>query len=119
MKKIKWLILIVAVISTMVGCSPDDFHPSEQLLFGHWVKGTEHWRYNENHSGCTWDTADDVQEEEAQPFTWTLEGDQLVQYHKLEMSDVTVPKAYTIIELSMNELSYQDLYGNVLTFSKI
>lgn len=64
------LLVLVTVALTMVACMPEDDVFDEALLFGKWKTGSLFYRYDEDYSGVTWDTADDVSEEEGQPFTW-------------------------------------------------
>jgi len=103
----------------MAGC--DLFNHEEKfdktLLTGTWAAGTLHEHYNEIGTGYTWDTADDVTEEEAQPFTWTLEGSTLTQIHQMEMGG-NVPKTYTVTKLNATTLAYHDDYGKSYTFTK-
>jgi hypothetical protein len=87
------------------------------FLPGYWVSGTLHEFYNANGTGYTWDTADDVTEEEAQPFTWTLEKATLTQIHKMEMGG-NVPKTYTVTKLNTTSLEYHDDYGKYYSFVK-
>ena len=103
----------------MAGC--DLFNHGEKfdktLLSGTWASGTLHEHYNAAGTGYTWDTADDVTEEEAQPFTWTLEGSVLTQIHHMEMGG-NVPKTYTVTKLNATTLAYHDDYGKSYTFTK-
>ena len=103
----------------MAGC--DLFNHEEKfdksLMSGYWVSGTLHEYYNANGTGYTWDTWDDVTEEEAQPFTWTLENATLTQIHKMEMGG-NVPKVYTVIKLNSSMLEYRDDYGKTYTFTR-
>lgn len=87
------------------------------LLYGHWVSGTLHEYYNADGTGHTWDTADDIYEEEAQPFNWSMNNATLVQNHLMEMGGV-VPKTYTITTLTATTLCYHDSYGTSYTFLK-
>ena len=118
---LKTCIVMLSVIglSFFVSCEPDE--PTsfdETLLYGKWVEGTVYERYKDDGTGYTWDTADDVSEEEAQDFTWTLDGDQLVQKHIMEIGGI-VPKTYTVTELTETTLSYQDDYGTTYQFTKV
>jgi len=107
------------VVLLMSGC--DLFNRDEKfdktLLSGYWVSGTLHEFYNANGTGYTWDAADDVTEEEAQPFTWTLEKATLTQIHQMEMGG-NVPKTYTITKLNTSSLEYHDDYGKYYSFVK-
>lgn len=111
-------ILLVLALFLFSACQPDPTPFNEALLVGKWVKGTEYWRYDADHNGATWDVADDVSEAEAQSFTWELTDNQLTQYHKMESSSAVVPKTYTVVTLDQSLLQYEDLYGNLLTFTK-
>ncbi len=120
-------LLLVAVAATwmFVACKLDNanYHPGD--LVGKWVltsngvQGTEFWRYDADGTGVTWDTKDDVSEEEAQAFDWTLEGNQLTQVHKMENSQAVVPLVYTITDLTSSELDYKDDYGRKYVFTKV
>ena len=87
------------------------------LLSGCWVSGTLYEYYNADGTGHTWDILDDVTEEEAQPFTWTLEKRTLTQIHQMEMGG-NVPKIYTVTKLNATTLEYHDDYGKYYTFTK-
>ena len=96
----------------------------ETLLIGKWTRpstlnddGQDCYRYNADYTGAAWDTGEVAGEEEAQPFTWTLEGAVLTQVHQGEMGQV-VPKVYTLTTLNDSTLSYKDDYGVSATFIK-
>lgn len=107
------------VVLLMAGC--DLFNRKEKfdktLLSGCWVSGTLYEYYNADGTGHTWDILDDVTEEEAQPFTWTLEKRTLTQIHQMEMGG-NVPKIYTVTKLNATTLEYHDDYGKYYTFAK-
>ena len=90
------------------------------LLYGKWKSGTYFYVYNSNGSGYTWSGAADqeVFEEEAQKFTWTLTDDNLVQIHLME-AGVNIPKSYTVTELTATTLKYRDAYGKQDSFTKV
>lgn len=133
MKKFGLLIgLMVALL--MTGCAPEPYEPQEELLYGIWVEGTEYYQYTSDYrtferangttvqvNGTTWDSADDITVDEQwnQPFTWTLNGDNLVQVHRLYSSNADVPKSYTVTKLTDHELVYTDNYGQTHTFKKV
>lgn len=91
---------------------------NKTLLNGYWISGTLYEYYNPDGTGYTWDVADDVTEEEAQPFTWTLEKATLTQIHQMEMGG-NVPKTYTVTKLDSSTLEYHDDYGKYYTFTKV
>ena len=106
-RKLSLAFAILSICWLFTSCDKDtDF--DENLLLGKWKEGTEYYRYDSGHSGATWDTGDDMGEEEALPFTWELSGDRLVHYHTMQGGQV-VPQAYTLTKLSSNELEYHDL----------
>lgn len=94
----------------------DDF--DKLLLIGKWESGTLFYRYMSNGSGYSWDEGDDVMESEAQGFTWTLEQSVLTHIHILEMGG-SVPKVYTVTELTSTRLSYEDDFGKSHSFTKV
>ena len=102
----------------MSGCDPNEHKTFDRTLMpGYWKSGTVFEYYNANGTGYTWDTADDVTEEEAQPFTWTLIDNKLTQNHQIEMGGV-IPKRYTVTTLSSSVLCYHDDYGNQYVYYK-
>ena len=124
MKNLKLFIIAIfavsAIIVSMSSCSPDtDVEFDKTLLYGKWQENnTKNFEvYNEDGTGYTWDEADDVTETEAQPFTWTLEGETLQHIHIMEMG-ANIPKVYTVTKLSATELAYEDDYGKIHTFNK-
>jgi hypothetical protein len=122
MKKII-LILIIFVSSGLLMVSCDLFTTDEKtfdetLLYGKWQSGTLFYNYLSDGNGSTWDTSDDVTEAEAQKFTWTLVKSELTQNHILEMGG-TVPKVYTITELTDSTLKYHDDFDKSYSFTKV
>ena len=101
-----------------VSCEPEEQSFDESLLIGKWQSGTVFYKYLADGTGGTWDTADDVTEDEAQPFTWTLVKSELTHIHILEMGG-TVPKVYTVTELTETTLKYHDDFGGDFTFTKV
>ena len=124
----KKLVVIAASLASIVlilfsSCeTPVTF--DETLLIGQWNRpstltdGQDCYRYNADYTGAAWDTGEVAGEEEAQPFTWSLEGAVLTQVHQGEMGQV-VPKAYTLTTLNDSTLSYKDDYGVSFTFIKV
>ena len=125
MKNLKSTIIAIfaftAIILSFSSCSPDiDIEFDKTLLYGKWQEAnTKNFEvYNEDGTGYTWDEADDVTEKEAQPFEWTLEGDDLTHIHIMEMG-ANIPKVYTVTKLTATELTYEDDFGKTHTFGKI
>lgn len=101
----------------IVSCEKlDDFDQS--LLVGKWQSGSLYYRYLSNGNGYTWDEGDDVSEDEAQDFTWTLVQSELTHIHILEIGG-TVPKVYTVTELTSTILTYEDDFGKSFSFTKV
>lgn len=109
---------VIALFFTSCTKDPTPVEYDQTLLIGKWQEGTLFERYDDGGSGATWDTADDVSEEEAQVFTWTLTNDNLVQIHIMEMGG-EIPKSYYVTTLTSSTLSYHDDYGVTHTFSKV
>lgn len=122
MKQTKFLIgTLLFVLTTLFfsACAPEENNFDRALLVGKWQEKTLYEVYAEDGTGYTWDTADDITEDEAQKFTWTLEdGDQLIQIHIMEMG-ANVPKTYTITKLDDNTLEYEDFAGKIHRFQKV
>ncbi len=121
MKRFTLILLSIALLALFsTSCSSDDeTKPSfdESLIIGKWKSETLYERYDADQSGATWDTADDVKEEEAQEFTWTIDKDQLEQIHIIVNGGV-VPKRYTITDLTATTMKYEDDFGVTKSFSK-
>lgn len=120
MKRIVLILLSFATVALLsTSCTKDETSTSfdESLIIGKWKSGTLYERYRSDKTGVTWDTADDVTEEEGQEFTWTITIDQLEQIHIIENGGL-VPKVYTIMELTATTLKYRDDYGNTKSFIK-
>ena len=121
MKRRKTYFLFVSLLIVLGMSSCVDPMNSEgfdiNLLYGKWQEGSVYERYDETGSGATWDTDDDIGEEEAQLFKWTLEGSTLIHEHIGTF--VTVPKVYTIQTLNTTQLVYGDDYGKTHYFTKV
>ncbi len=99
--------LLIAMFTLLfISCEPEQEY-DEALLIGKWVSGTEFYRYDNDGTGATWDTKDDVSEDEAQAFSWSLVKSELTHIHILTMGG-GVPKIYKVTELTPQSLSYQD-----------
>ena len=125
----KKLVVIAASLASIVlilfsSCELPTTSFDETLLIGKWTRpstlsdGQDCYRYKADYTGATWDTGDVAGEEDAQPFTWSLEGAVLTQVHQGKMGQV-VPKVYTLTTLNDSTLSYKDDYGVSATFIKV
>lgn len=117
MKRLLYLVSILILVALGISSCQKEEYFDETLLYGRWKSGTEYYKYNNDGTGGTWDTADDMTEADAQPFTWTLEASDLTQIHILEMGG-TLPKFYTVTELTSTTLKYKDEYDSY-TFTKV
>lgn len=106
------------IIIASCGEISSDTEFDQTLLYGKWQEGTLFEKYNTDGTGSFWDTADDVSEDEAQLFEWTLEKADLTQIHIMEIGGGRIPKTYTVTELTNTTLRYQDSY-ETHTFNKI
>jgi hypothetical protein len=104
------------MLNSCVPVEDPDFDST--MLVGKWHDGTLFERYESDGNGATWDTSDDITEEEAQVFTWTLNGATLIQNHVL-FNGVVTPKTYTVTTLNGSTFSYQDDYGVSHSFVRV
>lgn len=126
-----YMVLLLAVGLCSCG-GGDDNNTSfdESLLYGKWQEGSVFERYYDSDidyvlptgdtvrvNGTTWDESDDISEDEAQAFNWSLEGSTLTHIHVGVF--VVVPKVYTITTLTSSSLCYEDDYGTKHEFSKV
>lgn len=116
MKKLCCL-LGVCIVFGLVVCSCKDKKKKfdRSLIIGKWSQGQLFEKYFDDGTAYMWDEADDVSENEAQPFTWSLEKDKLTKIRKGEMGH-EVPKYYTVTELSSSSFKYKDEYGTSYAF---
>ncbi|MDD4141713.1 MAG: lipocalin family protein [Bacteroidales bacterium] len=121
MKKKSILLLLAVTVSLLFTACPIVDNPSfdESLMIGKWNNsGTQLYeKYFSDYTGSTWDESE-VLEEDAQPFTWSLEGDALTQIHIMEMGGV-VPKTYTVTELTDSTFKYHDSYSKSYNYVKV
>lgn len=117
-RKLFFLVPFLLIALVFVACEEEEVFFDESLLVGTWQSGTMYYKYLADGTGGTWDTGDDVQEDEAQAFTWTLIGAELKQIHIMEMG-ATVPKVYTVTQLTATTLSYEDDFGKQFSFTKV
>jgi hypothetical protein len=117
-KTLLYFTAFIVVSFLAVSCEPLEESFDETLLTGKWKSGTLFYKYSADGSGSTWDTADDVSEAEAQVFTWTLVMSEMTHIHVLEMGG-SVPKVYTVTELTASSLKYKDNFGATFSFTKV
>jgi hypothetical protein len=117
MKKVLFPAIAILLSSLLFNSCEKEYELDETLLHGKWKQGTLYYKYLPDHTGATWDTGDDVTEEEAQAFTWTLVNAELRQIHIMETGG-EVPKNYNITELTAASLKYHDSFSSY-SFSKV
>lgn len=117
MKRILTITIILGTLF-LCGCGNRQTVFDEALIIGRWATGTEFWVYEDAGIGYTWDTADDVTEDEAQQYTWEMEGSRLTIMHIGEMGEV-IPKDYTLKTLNSTTLEYEDNYGKYYSFERV
>ena len=122
MKNIMRNVAFVAfALVALVGCIPDPVvEPNFSVddIYGKWCSGSVYYRYDSGYRGVTWDTADDVTEDEGKPFKWEIVGVDMTHIHIAEM-DFSAPKTYVIDELTPSVLRYHDAYGKDYQFYKV
>ena len=140
MRKIYYLALVALVGIAFSSCSllGGDKNPEYRLsdLQGLWEEnGTKHYvRFTTEQSdeagylyGREWDEADDVTEQDLQPygngwFKYQLEtkGD-LHEIHLMDNDGAEIPKEYIVSKLTSTELEYyeKDRKNNSFSFSKV
>lgn len=131
MKKIlQYLALAAAAGIFIVSCSPAETNFDRSLMVGKWrstqyfstAPTTPHTVYdvfNNDGTGKTWDVTDDVTEDEAQAFKWTLSGATLTLTHYIETTgQYGVPKPYTVTELTQTRLVYKDAGGTTISCTR-
>lgn len=114
---LKFVSIIFMMLFFVSSCETEDLF-DEALLYGKWKSGTLFYRYSSDGTGYTWDEGDDVSEAEAQNFTWTLRSSTLTQIHIMEIGG-TVPKIYTVTELTETSLKYKDSFNKTYSFVKV
>lgn len=117
-KTLYYFSLFIAVSLLATSCTPIEDSLDKDLLTGKWQSGTLFYRYLASGNGTTWDTGDDVTEDEAQAFTWTLVETELTHIHIMEIG-ASVPKVYTVTELTATTLKYHDDFGKSFSFNKV
>ncbi len=127
--------IMVAMAFLLASCGISTDNEKEidpQQIYGKWQEGTLYERYYADSIeyvlqsgthikvvGTTWDEADDITEQEALPFNWTIsQNNTLLQSHILFNGAVT-PKTYTITELTADVFVYHDNYGVEHSFTKV
>lgn len=121
------LVFVLCLTALLTACTPEFEIPEGdfdvELLYGKWnMTDTQvYYVYQADGTGYTWDEADDVSEDEAQPFEWTVDKSEMIHIHLTETGTAQVPKYYIITALTSSELCYHDAYveSKVFVFNKV
>ena len=138
MKRIVYFLTVVLAAAFLNGCGmfpgPDSKTYTASDLSGTWTEETNpqcFWVYSltrddsgEYYWGKTWDEAEDVYESDLEFhgngwFKWSINDNNLVQLHMLNISEATVPKTYTVTSCTSTTLELKDTYGKILTYKKV
>ena len=114
LSKIFFVVLSVSIM--FISCGREESF-DETLLIGKWKQGDLYYKYLSDYNGASWDESDDVHEDEAQPFTWSLVGSKLRQIH--DAFGMPLPKTYTVTELTATTLKYRDAFNKRYSFIKV
>lgn len=130
MKKKYWIILIVlatAIVAAFVVfllSRPKVYHPesidprilhaspaNKEIIVGLWhIDNHVFYRFNNDGTGHTWDTDDDLTEEEASPFGWEVYDEAIMITHKMRFRGI-VPRYYELDRLNAFDLRFHDNYS--------
>ncbi len=114
----RFLMVFATIAFVFSSCLPIEDVFDESLLIGTWVSGTDHFRYDADYKGVSWDTSEDVKESEGQAFKWELKMSTLSQSHLMVIGSYETPRIYTITKLTATTLEYKDDF-NKYVFTKL
>lgn len=104
-----------AALMTVTSCSKKDKNDGGQsyseLIVGRWktADGGHFEVYNANGTGKMWDPADDVQEDEADTFTWEIDSNnKLTQIITYQSGAGVIPQYCNIITLNSTTFKYNN-----------
>jgi hypothetical protein len=125
MKNKTLLIAILAFLATLTFAACDkpvnSINVNADLIPGKWYDSentTEFWRFDADGSGVTWDTSEDVQEDEGTKFNWSVLLDQL-RIDLYGRMGQHVYYDYTVTYQTADSLVFKDIYDNPRTFLKV
>lgn len=116
MRKIVSILLIAAVVVTlgMVSCkkeNPESSKSYSELIVGRWKTsdGGHYEVYNSDGTGHMWDPADDVQEDEADQFDWSIDSNnKLTQTIHFQGGQADLPQYCNILTLDESTFKYNN-----------
>lgn len=91
---------------------------SPALMVGEWQRGSEHEQYLSDGTGRHWDTGDDIQRDEAKPFTWTLDSNLLTFRYSIALGGLMV-RQYVVTFVDDETLVYSYAYGDSYMWDKL
>ena len=110
-----------------------DTTADKELMYGKWLtQDSTYYRFDRTseqyaiHDGSTvavngarWSAKveEDVSEDEAQPFVWSLDAADLTIVHQGYMGE-KVPKTYTVKSQTKSSMQWKDDYGNTISLAK-
>lgn len=129
MKRKYWIILIIVALAFGLALAlyfflrpkvyyPESIDPrtlhlcpaNKEMIVGLWeIDDHVYYRFNPDGTGCTWDVADDLTEEEASLFNWEAYKEAIMMTHKLRLRGV-VPRYYELEVLNEYNLRFHDTY---------
>lgn len=116
MKKVSLLLIVAffAALFTVTSCKKDDDDNKNytELIVGRWKTNAEQPYYEvyySNGTGKMWDTAEDVQEEDADTFDWTIDSNnKLTQIIHFQEGQADLPQYCNIITLNETTFKYNN-----------
>ena len=91
---------------------------SPSLMVGEWLRAAEHEEYFADNTGRRWDTSEDIQRDEAQVFTWTLDSNFLTLKYTMHFGAVMV-RQYVVTFVDNESLVYRDAFGDSFMWDKV
>ena len=103
-----------AALFTVTSCKKDDDNNAnyKELIVGRWKTNAEepyYEVYNADGTGKMWDTAEDVQEEDADTFEWSIDNNnKLTQIIHFQGGQADLPQYCNIITLNETTFKYNN-----------
>lgn len=89
----------------------------EEQLIGEWINGTRHELYRADGSGKKWDTSDDIMEDEAQTFVWSMTANRIEMLFPMELG-VVVPRVRYISYIDSANMIQSNDYGEIVRYKR-
>jgi len=115
MKRLFVFLSILSVSVLFHSCDKTEVF-DKTLLYGTWRTGTLHYKFVSDYTGSSWDTSDDVGEDD-QMFEWQLVKSDLTIIHIGKMGQ-RVPEYLTVTQLTTTTLRVKDDFNVNITFTK-